>query len=270
MSESTETKKKVVPYQPRELDSKKVRIAEFKPKNLLSNQVYSYAETKKSFGSFANTDVGIEKEISDSRFKLHPESKRLLGVEQEEQGIYEDLVQSQVQERLAQLKEQAYQDGFQQGLIDGKTEAESKHQEEMSPVFQSFNQALLNLDKIKDDLYLANEKVLLQVMYSMGKEILLRDLQADVHYVKRLSSLLIERLGIKDFVKIKVSKEDFARIDELKDFLKTQYPDIKNIQIEASTEIELGGCKVETDLIKVNATVESQLKSIEEALQGHA
>jgi flagellar biosynthesis/type III secretory pathway protein FliH len=40
------------------------------------------------------------------------------------------------------------------------------------------------------------------------------------------------------------------------------------VQIDVSDDLRLGGVKIETDLSRVNASVEEQIKSIEAALMG--
>ena len=115
-------------------------------------------------------------------------------------------------------------------------------------------------------MFLANEQFLIQLIFRISKTILLNDLKTDRDFVKRITAQIVEKIGTKENIRLKVSHEDYANLDGLRDFLKLQFPDLKNIQIDASDDLGLGGVKVETDLSRINASVESQLKAIESAL----
>lgn len=260
--------KKVVPYEPKSLENKGVRIGSFQPKEIRVGRIEEYDQAKKHFGAFANTDPEKGASLHGAHFQLHPESKRLLGVDREERNHLEGIIQQEVEQRLETFRVDAYQEGFSAGMADGKREAEQKAKESMEPMLKSIESLLLNFEGLKQEIYSANEKVLIDAIFTIAKEVTLSELKTDTAYLKRLCGLLVEKLGVKDSVKIKVARSDLAKLDELKEFLKAQWPELKNLQIEATDEIELGGCKVETDLIKVNATVENQFKAIRDSILG--
>jgi flagellar assembly protein FliH len=125
---------------------------------------------------------------------------------------------------------------------------------------------MAELDHLKKDLYSANESFLIGLIFQISKQVLLRELSTDREYVKRLTAHVVEKIGAKDHVRIKINPQDGGLLEQLKEHLKVQIPDLKNVQIEVSEEILSGGCKVETDLSRLNASVETQLSAIEKAL----
>jgi flagellar biosynthesis/type III secretory pathway protein FliH len=94
----------------------------------------------------------------------------------------------------------------------------------------------------------------------------LKEIKTDHEYVRNLCTLLVEKIGAKDHVKIKIGADDFAQIETLREYLKQQFADLKNIQIDVSDEFINGGCKIETDLARINASVDTQLQLINKAL----
>ena len=138
----------------------------------------------------------------------------------------------------------------------------------MQPQFEQFSTILHELDQVKNEVYTANEQFLIQLIFQIAKHILLDELKTDREYVKRLTSQIIEKLGAKENIRLKVSREDYANLEQIRDFLKGHFPDLKNVQIDPSDDLELGGVKVETDLSRINASVEAQLKSVQAALAG--
>ncbi len=248
-------------YKPNKLTSGAVEIKAFKPRALTGEVANDYEQVKKQFGTLANTDVN-----ANSHFNLHPAAKRLLGVEQEERSHVEGMVRAEVDERLARLSEEAYAKGFEQGRVEGQGSAEKEYLERVQPMQDQFSTLIAQFDEIKKDLYVANEAFLIQLVFQVSKQILLKELTTDREYVKRLLGHVVEKMGAKDNIRIKISRQDFENLEQIKDHLKALIPDLKNIQIEASDELLLGGCKVETDLSRVNASVETQLSSVEKAL----
>lgn len=246
--------------QPKELSN--VQVRSFQPRDFAKDAApLQYQQVKEKFGGLAQTD-----EDANSHFQLHPAAKQLLGVEQEELSHIEDRVQEEVRSRLSLLEKQAYDAGFKKGVEDGRKEAEEAARAEFSPMQEKLNGLLNAFDSIKEDLFHSNERVLIQLIYSVAREVILKELKADPDYVKRLAAEVIEKVGAKDSVRVKVSRDDFANIESIRDFLKTTFPELKNIQIEPSEDLVLGGCKVETDLSRINASVETQLKAIEGTL----
>ncbi len=240
---------------------KGVEIKAFQPRKLGGDGVREYSEVKKAFGSLSSIDPG-----GNPDFNLDPASKKFLGVERQEKNHVENLVQSEVAERIARLKEGAYQEGFEAGRKAGFESAETEHREAVKPLQEQFVTLLGEFDQMKKDLYLANEAFLVQLIFQVGRQVLLKELSSDPEYVKRLCAHVVEKMGAKDHVRIKVSRKDAENIEAIKEFLKAQIPDLKNVQIEGSDELPLGGCKVETDLSRINASIETQLGSIEKAL----
>jgi len=251
-----EKEAKITPFQPQNLEAPEggVSIRPFHPK--------SFGRPAKNAG----TSEGAAVPQSFGRFDLHPAAKRLLGVEQEESDRIESRVNEQVESKLSQLQDQAYQEGFEKGRAEGKAQAEVEFLASVKPLYDQFETLCHEYDTIKQELYAANEQFLVQLMFQVGKQVLLKELSADPEYVKRLSSLMIEKIGAKDHVKLKISKQDSANLEQIRNSLKAQFPDLKNIQIEVSDDLSLGGCKVETDLSRINASVETQLQSIEQTL----
>jgi flagellar assembly protein FliH len=187
-------------------------------------------------------------------------------VERQEMGRVEELVQNEVEERLAKLRQSAYTEGFEAGRLEGSAKAEGEHQEALRPMLEHFTNLLREFDEIKNELYHANEAFLIQLVFQISKQVLLKELSVDRDYVKRIIGTIVEKLGAKDNIRIKVSRVDAQNIEAIKEHLKAEIPDLRNLQIEGSEELLAGGCKVETDLSRINASVENQLAAIEKSL----
>ena len=166
------------------------------------------------------------------------------------------------------MKKAAHQEGYENGRNQGALEAKEELTQIVKPLYEHFEKLLQEFEGVKHELYEANESLIVQMVFAMGREILLRELKTDQEYIQRLAAEVIEKIGAKDYVKIKVNSEDFRNMDTVRDFLKVQFPDLKNIQFEAVDDLPIGGCKVETELSRINAGIENQLIAVRTAMEG--
>ncbi|NDG85621.1 MAG: hypothetical protein EBX52_11390, partial [Proteobacteria bacterium] len=141
-----------------------------------------------------------------------------------------------------------------------------EHREKVAPLHEELARLIEGFEALKKDLYVANEAFLVQLVFQVGKQVLLKELSTDRDYVKRLAAHVVEKVGAKDHIRVRVSRKDAENIEEIKEFLKARMPDLRNVQIEPADDLQLGGCKVETDLNRINASVENQLQAVEKAL----
>lgn len=238
-----------------------MEVKSFQPKALKGTVVNDYETTKKKFGTVAMTDV-----TADPRFSLHPASRKGLGIETEEHRHLEGRINEEVERRLADLREAARAEGFEQGRGEGEALVMKELTEKTQPVFDHFQKVVAEFEGAKEEIYHANEDFLIQLVFQVAKQVILREVKTDHEYVKNLCVQLVEKIGAKDHVKIKIGKDDFDQIETIREHLKQQFVDLKNIQIDVSEEFTSGGCKVETDLARINASVETQLQLISQAL----
>ena len=246
---------------PKQDDAPYVEVKTFTPRSLNGEVVHSYEKTKKQFGVLAANDAN-----ADKRFNLHPAARKSLGIESEENRNLEGKISEEVERRILELSEEARAQGFEQGKLEGSASAIEEFQVQSKPVFERFLEILNNFENSKNEIYHANEQFLVQLVFQVARQVTLKEVKADPNYVKSLCSLLVEKIGAKDHVKIKIGRDDFNQVEAIREYLKLQFSDLKNIQIDVSDEFTHGGCKVETDLARINASVNTQLELINKSL----
>ena len=242
-------------------DDSSMDVKTFKPRAFGNDVHKSYERTREQFGNLAGSELK-----SDSRFNLHPAARKSLGIENEENRHIEGKIADEVERRVEQLRSKAHLEGIESGRVEGARLAQEAFMAQAQPIYQHFIKIVSEFEDAKNDIFLANEQFLIQLIFQVARQVVLKELKTDQDYVKRLCLLLIERIGAKDYVKIKVSRDDFAQVEAIRDYLKQQFSELKNIQIDVSDDLQNGGCKVETDLSRINAGVETQLQLINQAL----
>ena len=100
----------------------------------------------------------------------------------------------------------------------------------------------------------------------MGGMIALKEIKQDPQYLGRLCREILERVGVRENIRIRVNAQELQAAGSLKDDLEAALGKLTNISIEASSDVARFGCVVETDWNSVDATLERQMTGVREAL----
>jgi len=240
------------------------RVAEqFTPPDLKRAGQGDYGFVRSHYGSLAITDSGREKRgVKDARFSLNPLQRDPLAVLQEESRVIEERVQERIVAVADQVRMDAHEEGYNDGLKRGFEEAFRKFQDEGARELDRFKAFLNECESAKENLFRANEQAILQILLRMGRMILLREIKEDQDYLLRLSREMLGRVGVRENVKIRVRSEDLAIAQKLKEGLEKDLGEFRNLKVESSSVIREGGVIVETDWSTIDAAVETQFRGV--------
>ena len=203
----------------------------------------------------------------DPSFKLDQIVVDQLGIEAREKAAQEQRVAKEIERRWEQAAEKAEVAGYTRGLEEGKAEAYKAELPRIQERLQKLDHVLQEFDKFRDKIFAANEAFLMDLIGEITGMVVLKEIELDRDYVKRLVVTLLQQLSTRDDLKIHLSQADFANIEELKRALDKEFGKLNNTTIEASDEIPVGGCKIETRFGVVDASIASQIENVKKALK---
>lgn len=228
-----------------------------------------YSSVKSKYGPLAATDQErMQRGQKDRRFSLDPLLRDPLSVEQEEQRVMETKINAQIQSLAERAKESASAVGYQDGLKKGFDEAFKKFQSEGQVRLEKFGQLIAEVEHAKNEIFTANEKFLIDLIYRISRMVLLRELSVDRDYLLRLAKELILKVGAKDNVTLRVNSDDAETIGMLKAGIEKAFGQLANLTVESSSQVKRGGCQIETEWSAIDASIETQLDGIHESLFG--
>ena len=250
-------------------DEKGLQIREFEFQNFSKSGTQDYGDVKKRLGSLAITDSEHEgKNIKDRRFFLNPYTKKSLSIQNEELRAIESSVQDQIQKRIEQSKVEAsrlgFEEGFTQGLAQGLQEFKAQSVDKLTQIENFLNQA----ESAKMDLYKANEKFIIQLVYRLAKMVLLKELKEDRAHIGRLIESLIRETRAREYIIVRVNPQDLEAVSLIKPELKASFSQLSNIKVESTGDVPVGGCQIETEWTQIETDINLQLKAIEQNLLG--
>lgn len=246
------------------------KIEKYDPASLHRPGQGDYEDAKGKFGALAATDPEREsKGQKDRRFVLAPLVRGYLAVEEEERRAIEERVRVRVEALSDEARAEAAAVGYQDGLERGYQEAFRKFKAEAAGRLQSFDQLLAESENAKREIFAANERFLMELIFRIARMVLLRELKADDKFILRLTRELIERVGVKEHITVRIHPEDATTAGMLKGELEKTFAGLSNLNVEASNQVKRGGCVVETEWNAIDASVQEQLERVYAALIGH-
>jgi flagellar assembly protein FliH len=230
---------------------------------------HDYQATRGKFGPLAATEATRhEKSRKDSRFAVNPLLREPLSIEDEERRAINARVEARVKEIADEARKQAFQEGYSAGLKKGHDEAYTRIAAEGKDRLVRFDSFLSACDGAKEEIYRASERFVMELVYRIARMVVLREVKQDPELVLRIAKGVLERLGIRENIKITISPKDRDTAGALRAGLEESFGKLQNLTVEVSEDVGEGGCLVETQWNAIDASIETQLENIHKAILG--
>ena len=146
------------------------------------------------------------------------------------------------------IKEQAFQEGFQEGLI-------------------ALNKHLLALDQELRQLREEIQKKILPLSLKAARKIIGEELKIHPDRIVDIVLTSLKPVTQHRKVIIYVNRADLEAIEASRTKIKKIFEHLENLSIQERGDIEPGGCIIETEAGIINAQLENQWRALESALE---
>ena len=224
-------------------------VKEFKPRLFSLNKSEANAmhlAEKKSGSDFVMSDVG----------------KKVSGIDAIEKKNEQDIVDRRVDEKMNELKTQAYDEAYQIGLKDGFKSAVDQRLKDINQAIDDFQILVNSIHTIKTDLIHQNEAHIVSTIFRIAEKIAYGHIAENPDLVLPVIKESIEIAQADDEVTVLVSPEQIDFIDNLKKLSNRDFDFLKNVRLEPSQNILSGGCIVETNYGIIDAQVQTRVDKI--------
>jgi flagellar assembly protein FliH len=154
--------------------------------------------------------------------------------------------------------EEAYAKGRRDALDDAGKDLES--------AARALASAAEEISRLRDSLAKNSSQDMLRLVMTIAEQIIRREVSADPQVVLAIIENALQSSVRSDQYRIRVNPEDLEHVTQQKPLFLASISGLKNLSIEADAAISRGGCRVDSDLGEVDATIETQLESIQQAL----
>jgi len=183
------------------------------------------------------------KKIDKEVFSAHQEAKRILHQAQ--------LQAEQIKEEALKEKEKVIKEGYEKGYQEGLAQT---------------TEIILMAKRQREKLLSNLEPQLVKLSVKIAEKIIAGEIKLDEWRVIDIVSQALQPIKDQQKITIFVNPEDIKMLEIKKAHILSLLTQAKDIEIKADKDIAIGGCIVESEAGKVDAQLQTQLKTIEKAL----
>lgn len=165
---------------------------------------------------------------------------------------------SEARAQAEKIRSQSKSEGLEAGRREGKKESNQKLKEAL----ETLNQAIKERKKIIKDA----ENETLRLALKAAEQIIRSEVSLHRDVCLNIVSEAINRVSDREQVIIRINREDAEYIKKYKDRLAGILDGVKSFSILEDSQVEPGGCVIETNLGYVDARIQTKVLALEGAL----
>jgi flagellar assembly protein FliH len=207
----------------------------------------------------------IRKERSNatkSSFAIAPIVREHRGMNRQEELEKQRLIQEEVERQLIRIQEQAYKEGFEKGLKDGKEEVFNETRAGVEQKLEALGEMVEVALQTQYELLNRERTGVHKTIKNLTKWVILKELKDDGDYVIRLLEKLISELQVKNNLLIQIDPKSFAEMPDILELVQERIGGLKNVRMECDYDIEGPGIIIESDNGIINGTLKEQFASL--------
>jgi len=167
-------------------------------------------------------------------------------------------------ERKAQeLEEQAYRKGYEQGQKDGFDVG----QRTMSIVKSHLEGLFQELKTLPETLLETYRDWLIETCLHIARHLVRRELATDSGELSQLIDTLLREAVADHALTVHLHPDDLAMLEQHLDLKLLAERTGRNFCLKADAHLERGGCRMESEIQLIDASIEKQFDLIEQALR---
>lgn len=148
----------------------------------------------------------------------------------------------------------------------GRREGIAATEETFEKTTQALASTLEELSRLRESLANNSRQDMLRLVMAVAEQIIRREIAADPAVVMTIIENALQSSVRADQYRIRINPDDLEKVNEKKPLFLASISGLKNLSIEADASVSAGGCRVDSDLGEVDATIETQLEAIQQVL----
>jgi flagellar assembly protein FliH len=235
------TQKKLIPHETRPQSGEPITVGKVKRPDTLP----------KTRPKTETSNVSLEDRVEHVR---RQEQQHM----QQELEQYRKSVLTELEQEKANLRNSAYQEGYDKGFAAGQAQFEALTTE--------LKNAINGFAQEKQNILKQSEAGVIELALEVSKKVIQTKISESPDVLNNILKEALERVTDKDKVIIRVNSADLENVKQFQESFKKEFKDFKHIEIKSDPDIESGGCVIETDLGFVDSSISTKLSLIEAAL----
>jgi len=164
------------------------------------------------------------------------------------------------------IRAEAYEQGKQDAL-QGNRESEQSQQSELRQAIEAFTRACGDVDKLHEELLEQSHGDMINLVIALSRKIIGREVATGRDVIADTLRKAIELAMKNDAYDIWLNPDDLAVVEKMVPDLIASVQQLNHISLKTDPEIHRGGCRLDSDICTVDATIEAQLETAREFLE---
>jgi flagellar biosynthesis/type III secretory pathway protein FliH len=163
----------------------------------------------------------------------------------------------------AEMERQAYEQGFAKGEQDGRLAA----QQETAPLLTALETTLAELDGVRQKIRRHLEQEVVELALHVARKVVRHELTVSKDTIVCVVQEAMTQLDDPGKISIRLNPDDLKKIRAAGETLSSVMDHLDTIHFEEDTGIDCGGCYIQTEYGEIDARIEEQLRTVEEAFR---
>ncbi len=163
------------------------------------------------------------------------------------------------------IRKEAHAQGRQEALAE--IEQERQHLlTNLQKGATALQDACLEVDRLRSQLFEQGREDIINLVISLARKIISREIKTDRRAIARSVQAAFDLAMKHDEYDIWLHPDDLAVVEEMIPELISSVQQLKHITLKTDPEITPGGCRLDSDICTVDASIEAQLDTAAEFL----
>lgn len=251
------------------LNSSKIGAQKILSKEEAENRVMEYAprEFPERFSEAAVEFVKFQSGNENPTFKIDRVVSITTGIAEIEKVTLSERVETEALERLKGLQEDAYKQGYDLGRDEGRESAYRETVEDLGARLSRVDSVVGTLEDLKLEMIKQNEISFVKLIFQIASKIAMTEIQEKPELVLNVIQQAVAGSLDEEQITIRLAASDLEFIESTKKDLGQEFQFMKRAKLEASAEIEPGGCLVLTNFGQIDATLKKRFEKVWSEIQ---
>ena len=177
--------------------------------------------------------------------------------------------EEQAQKILAEARETAEQkirEGYEEGYQRGQDAAQQAFVEETGGALQALKHAAQTMSQARSEFLTQLEEQLVALTEAVAARVLHREANTSTEVVRKAAASALEHLAKNEHTVLRLNPRDIEALQAAGMSILDETKDFEHVEVQLDDSVEPGGCVAETDTLRVDATLTTQLHRIIDAM----
>jgi flagellar biosynthesis/type III secretory pathway protein FliH len=163
----------------------------------------------------------------------------------------------------AEMERQAYEQGFAKGEQDGRLAA----RQQTAPLLTALETTLAELDGVRHKIRRHLEQEVVELALHVARKVVRHELTVSKDTIVCVVQEAMTQLDDPGKISIRLNPDDLKKIRAAGETLSSVMDHLDTIHFEEDAGIDCGGCYIQTEYGEIDARIEEQLRTVEEAFR---